>query len=160
MNLSDYIAIYCIIVSEGIMKKRHIFIGILVVMLSIPFIYGSFSNLAYTAEGANTVSYSTAISNGKPSVILFYANWCTYCRKFMPIFNSLSKTNSGNYNFVKVNIDSSSNAALSREYGINSVPSVYIAEPKYKVKKEVSSYSYGSVNTMQAELDYYLQHRR
>ena len=143
------------------MRKRHIIAGLLLILLCAPFIYGSFSNLAYTAEGnANTVSYETAVKNGKPSVVLFYANWCTYCRKFMPIFNGLAKNNSGKFNFVKINVDMSGDASISKEYGISSLPTVYIIEPKYKIKKEVSPYSYSSVRNMQAELDYYLSHRR
>ncbi len=143
------------------MKKRYIVIGLLSVILCAPFIYGSLSNLAYTAEsGVNTVSYSTAINNGKPSVVLFYTTWCTYCKKFMPIFNGLSRSNSSKYNFVKINIDLKNNASITREYGVVSIPTVYIIEPKYKVKKEVSPYSYDSVKSMQAELDYYLKHRR
>lgn len=143
------------------MKKRYFIIGILAFLICFPFVLGTYNNLAYTAENsAKTISYSTAMSNGKPTVILFYANWCTYCRKFMPIFNSLSSKNADSYNFVKINIDADSSKSVAKEYGITSLPTVYIVEKKYKIKKEVSPYSYGSVRSMQSELDYYINHRR
>lgn len=143
------------------MKKRYVILGIIILLICTPFIWGTCSNLAYTAENsAKTMSYSAAINNGKPTVILFYANWCSYCRKFMPIFNSLSAKNSDDFNFVKINIDSERNKYIAKEYDISSLPTVYIFEKKYKIKKEVSPYSYGNVKSMQSELDYYLNHRR
>lgn len=143
------------------MKKRYVVLGIIILLICTPFILGTCSNLAYTAENsARTMSYSSAMNNGKPSVILFYANWCTYCRRFMPIFNSLSAANNKEYNFVKINIEADDAKHIAKEYGISSLPTVYIVEKKYKIKKEVSPYSYGNVKSMQSELDYYLNHRR
>ena len=65
------------------------------------------------------------------------------------------------YDFVKINIEASnSNKSLSEQYNIRSLPTVYIVEPRYKVKKEISPYSYDSVESMRSELKRYLQKRR
>lgn len=148
------------------MKKRFwVLILTVFVFMCVPFLMNkSAENSSYTAvssETGNFMSYNKAINSSKPSVILFYANWCTYCRKFMPKFNSLAKMYAEKYNFVKINIESSdNNKALSKQYGIRSLPTVYIVEKKYRVKKQVSPYAYDSVENMKSELDRYLKKRR
>lgn len=38
-----------------------------------------------------------------PSLILFYANWCGYCKSFMPIWNEFkTKINTNKYNIIEI----------------------------------------------------------
>ena len=145
-------------------SKLFIAIFLLVAFICIPIITrdtDKVSHIATGAESAKFMSYNAAINSSKPTVILFYANWCSYCRKFMPKFNAVAKDYGDKYDFVKINIEASnSNKSLSEQYNIRSLPTVYIVEPRYKVKKEISPYSYDSVESMRSELKRYLQKRR
>lgn len=124
------------------MKKRYYAIITMVLLcLCIPFVLNrntdNIYNAAISSETGDFTSYKTAIKSSKPSVVLFYANWCTYCRKFMPKFNSLAKIYGDKYNFVKINIESSDdNKRISNKYEVKSLPTVYIIEPKYRIKRK------------------------
>ena len=50
----------------------------------------------------------------------FYADWCGPCKMLSPIMEELSTS----YKVVKVNVDE--NDALAREYGIMSIPAIFI----------------------------------
>lgn len=134
----------------------------LILSFFIPFIAGNFKIQNYVANSSETfISYDYAIKSSKPTVILFYANWCTYCRRFMPKFNSVAKLYSDKFNFVKINIEASDkNAMLSKKYRIETLPTVYVVEPKYKVKRVISPYSYDSTSSFKSELNTYLKQRR
>ena len=37
------------------------------------------------------VTFDEAMNGEKPVIVLFYVNWCGFCQRFMPKFNTLSK---------------------------------------------------------------------
>lgn len=59
-----------------------------------------------------------------PAVVDFYADWCGPCRKLAPIMDELAKEYGGKVRFYKVNVDNAK--ALSRAYGIRSIPAVLL----------------------------------
>ena len=61
-------------------------------------------------------------SNGNV-VVDFYADWCGPCKMLGPILEAVSE-NYPNVNFVKVNVDD--NEELAAEFGIMSIPSVFM----------------------------------
>ncbi|MDN5846860.1 MAG: thioredoxin family protein [Candidatus Nitrosocosmicus sp.] len=67
------------------------------------------------------------------SIVLFYADWCLYCKRFIPIFENSVKSLSDNkilVGGVKLNEDEN---PLWDKYGINAVPTL-IAFSKNKIK--------------------------
>ena len=57
-----------------------------------------------------------------PSMVLFHAPWCGHCKNFMPIWDQLSKSDTGNIDIVKVNCDE--NKELAKKHGIQGFPTV------------------------------------
>ncbi len=53
---------------------------------------------------------------GLPVVVLHYADWCPYCRKFMPIIEELSKEYAGKIHFAKWNVEEDEGKKLSAKY--------------------------------------------
>jgi thiol-disulfide isomerase/thioredoxin len=58
-----------------------------------------------------------------PSFILFHANWCGYCKTFMPIWDELkTRINSEEYNIIKIE---SANSFVQRIKGLQGFPTIY-----------------------------------
>ena len=72
-------------------------------------------------------------TSGENSLILFYADWCYYCKSFIPIFeNSVKNLNDNNILFGAVKINEDENP-LWDKYGIKAVPTL-IAFSKNTIK--------------------------
>ena len=52
----------------------------------------------------------------------FWAAWCGPCRMLAPVFESLAEKYADKAEFVKVNVDEESDAAM--KYGISSIPNI------------------------------------
>ncbi len=80
--------------------------------------------------GLEELDFATSSVN---SLILFYADWCLYCKRFIPIFENSVKTLSDKkilVGGVKLNEDEN---PLWDKYGINAVPTL-IAFSKNRIK--------------------------
>lgn len=104
-------------------------------------------------------SYSKAIKEDKPFVLMFYGTYCTYCKKFMPTIKELSENYKDEYNFVMVNADDEENGAFLNDYAIGSVPTLYIVDPKIDNRVLISNTIYGDVGRIKRELDRFLRVR-
>lgn len=70
----------------------------------------------------NTAEYREIIKNG---IVLvdFFANWCGPCKALAPVLEELSSAYP-DIEFVKVDVDNEEDLAM--EYGIMSIPAVFI----------------------------------
>ena len=57
----------------------------------------------------------------EPTVVVFWAAWCPFCRSFRPHFEARAASNGAR--FAVVRLDSEDNALWDR-YGVNVVPSL------------------------------------
>lgn len=105
------------------------------------------------------VSYEKAMKDKIPFVALFYADWCTYCMRFMPKDKELSKLYKGKYNFVMINGDSPVNENIIREYAVSGFPTVYIVDPKIDNRVFINQVLYDDIRNVRIELDRYLRIR-
>ena len=64
----------------------------------------------------------TALSNGRPTLIEFYADWCQVCREMAPSMLELEKTSRDRLDVVLVNVDNPRWQDLVDRYDVNGIP--------------------------------------
>ena len=147
------------------MKKKLILIitGIvlfLAVGLTAGITYAQMNAPKHPSDYHIGITYNEALKSEKPMLIVFYADWCGYCLRFMPKFNILSKLYGNKFNFVMLNVEGSpENIKLTNKTGIAGYPTVYILDPKYDNKILISNTVYQDLGKFRTELDRYLRIR-
>jgi thiol-disulfide isomerase/thioredoxin len=85
----------------------------------------SISGLATLKQmSRQSVTYPTALANNKPSIVEFYANWCTTCQSLAPTMQSLHRQYGNQVNFVMLNVDEPAAALIARQYQATAVPQI------------------------------------
>ena len=78
---------------------------------------------------------SEVLQSGLPVLVDFWAPWCQPCLMMGPIMEELAKEWEGKLKAVKVNVDE--NQSLAREYGIMSIPALFLFKDGQVVKQWV-----------------------
>lgn len=90
------------------------------------------------------------IESVKPVIVDFWAEWCGPCRALGPVIDQLATDYADTVDVVKIDVDA--NPRLAAEYGITSIPAVYLfsegevkikiigSHPKQYFEKEFESY--------------------
>ena len=93
----------------------------------------------------------------RPILAMFYADWCTYCLKFMPTMKKLSEEYSDKYNFVMIDAEAPENLELVKAYRINGFPSLFIIDAQIDNQISLPISSYQSIEYMREDMDRYLR---
>ena len=64
----------------------------------------------------------TALTNGRPTLIEFYADWCQVCREMAPSMLDLEKRSRDRLDVVLVNVDNPRWQDLVDRYDVNGIP--------------------------------------
>ena len=78
------------------------------------------ASLSEMAEAA--VPFETALANDKPTLIEFYANWCTSCQAMAPDIAQLKSEYGGKVNFVMLNVDNTKWLPEMLNYRVDGIP--------------------------------------
>lgn len=74
------------------------------------------------------------LRSNKKVLVDFYADWCGPCKMMGPVIDKLSEE-IDDISFVKINVDDAENVA--RNYGVMSIPALFIFENGKVVKNSV-----------------------
>jgi thiol-disulfide isomerase/thioredoxin len=77
--------------------------------------------------------FDSLLSSGKRALVMFYADWCPFCQRFKPVFESAIITRSANnsYKFYEYKVNDDDNPLWDR-FSISAVPTL-IAFDKGKI---------------------------
>jgi thioredoxin 1 len=79
-----------------------------------------------------------ALSSGRPTVLEFAADWCSYCWTMLPAMEELRKEYAGRVNFLTANFDEE--PELAQKYGVKSLPAFVFFNEKGEVEKKFVGY--------------------
>ena len=105
------------------------------------------------------ITYERAMKDKKPFIVMFYADWCTYCMRFMPKYKVLSEIYKDKYNFVMINADNLDYYKVVKEYAIGGFPTIYIIDPTIDNRVLLNNTLYDNLRLVRVELDRYLRIR-
>ena len=69
-----------------------------------------------------------AFSNGKPTYLEFYAEWCEICKEMAPEITELKKDFDNQINFVFLNVDNPKWDKFTKEFKVNGIPQINIID--------------------------------
>ncbi|WP_414526751.1 thioredoxin family protein [Nodularia chucula] len=106
-------------------RLRNFLIAIVAIALSVALVLGLRSETT-SATLADLDQASTplavAVTNGKPSMVEFYANWCTVCQKMAPDIAQLEQEYGDSVNFVMLNVDNTKWLPEMLKYRVDGIP--------------------------------------
>ena len=108
-----------------VQRLRNAAVAVAAIVLSVALVIGlkspaSSTSLAALAEEA--VPLNVALQNGRPTVIEFYANWCTSCQAMASDMAALNKEYGDRINFVMLNVDNDKWLPEMTAYRIDGIP--------------------------------------
>ena len=105
------------------------------------------------------LSYEDAIKTENPVVAMFYVDWCTYCRKFMPMFGLISLAYKDKYSFAVINCEDPAMKGLLKGYSIFGYPTVYIVDKQLDFEYSLNPMLFSDKDALKKEFDKYLKLR-
>merc|ERR1712070_676239 len=72
----------------------------------------------------------TALTNGRPTLIEFYADWCQVCREMAPSMLELERNTRDRLDVVLVNVDNPRWQDLVDRYEVNGIPQLNLFNAK------------------------------
>lgn len=105
------------------------------------------------------VPFEKAMAGNKPVLVLFYADWCHYCIRFMPTYQKLSEDYKNTLAFSKVNVEDEKYQNIVKNYSITGFPTVYLVDPKYDNRVLLSNALFGDMTQLKGELDRFVRIR-
>ncbi|MEB3277707.1 MAG: thioredoxin family protein [Lyngbya sp.] len=106
-------------------RLRNLLITLVAVILSAAIVMGlrteaTSTSVAELAE--ESIPLEVALSNGKPTLLEFYANWCTTCQAMAPQLNEMKHQYENQLNFVMLNVDNSKWLPEILKYRVDGIP--------------------------------------
>lgn len=106
-------------------RLRNLLITLVAVILSVAIILGlrteaTSTTLPELAE--QSTPFEVALENGKPTLMEFYANWCTTCQAMAPELKEIKHKYEDRLNFVMLNVDNSKWLPEILNYRVDGIP--------------------------------------
>ncbi len=116
-------------------QKYFLVLLSIILVISLFFLRNGFKANAMLDELAKTsLLPEKALSNGKPTVFEFYADWCEACKEMAPDMIELKKQTSNKVDVVLLNVDNPRWVDLINKYDVNGIPKLTFFDDKGVLK--------------------------
>jgi thiol-disulfide isomerase/thioredoxin len=106
-------------------RLRNLLIAGVAIVLSTVFALSLKTQALGVSLGAmakQSIPLEVALTNGKPTLMEFYADWCTSCQAMAPVVAELKRDYSDRVNFVMLNIDNEKWLPEVLSYRVDGIP--------------------------------------
>ncbi|HEY9650176.1 MAG TPA: thioredoxin family protein [Coleofasciculaceae cyanobacterium] len=106
-------------------RIRNFLIALVAIALGVLLFLGLQTETGATsleAQAEESVPLEVALSNGKPTFMEFYANWCTSCQAMAKDLSELKQQYADSVNFVMLNVDNSKWLPEILKYRVDGIP--------------------------------------
>ena len=120
-------------------KLQKIFLTLLVLFLIVFVLIFKNSIFEPTLQLKNLGNLSmdpeVAFSNGKPTYLEFYAEWCEICKEMAPEVTELKKDFENDINFVFLNVDNPKWDKFIKQFKVNGIPQINIIDSNLNLQE-------------------------
>ncbi|WP_016952424.1 thioredoxin family protein [Anabaena sp. PCC 7108] len=106
-------------------RLKNFIIVIVAIALSVSLFLGlrtQTNSVSLTQLDQASTPLEVAVSNNKPSLVEFYADWCTVCQKMAPAMAQLKQQYADKLNFVMLNVDNTKWLPEMLKYRVDGIP--------------------------------------
>lgn len=106
-------------------RIRNLAIALVAIVLSTALFFGlqtGSDSGTLAAMAAASTPLETALTNAKPSLMEFYADWCTSCQAMAKDMGELEQAYGDRVNFVMLNVDNSKWLPEMLHYRVDGIP--------------------------------------
>ncbi|MGK7919712.1 MAG: thioredoxin family protein [Trichodesmium sp.] len=123
------------------MRLRNLIIVLVAIALSVTIFLGlqkSSTSVSLNEMAESATPLDVALSNSKPSLVEFYANWCTTCQAMAPELEEIRQQYTQDVNFVMLNVDNSKWLPELVQYRVDGIPHfVFLAKDGSEVGQTI-----------------------
>ena len=110
---------------EKSINIRNVVIAIGAVVLSVALFFGLKAETgldSIEAQAQHSTSLDVALNNGQPTLVEFYADWCTTCQTMAKDLGQLKSEYGNSVNFVMLNVDNTKWLPEVIRYRVDGIP--------------------------------------
>ena len=119
-------------------KFQKILLGLLALFFMALILFFKSTIFASTLQLRNFGNLSMdpeiAFTNGKPTYLEFYAEWCEICKEMAPEVTELKKDFDNEINFVFLNVDNPKWDKFIKQFKVNGIPQINIIDSNSKLQ--------------------------
>ena len=112
-------------------RIRNFLIALVAIVLGVALFLGlqtKTDTVLLDAQAEQSTPLEVALSNGKPTLMEFYANWCTSCQAMAKDLGELKQKYADSINFVMLNVDNTKWLPEIEKYRVDGIPLfIYLA---------------------------------
>ena len=106
-------------------RIRNFLIALVAIALGVALFLGlqtKTDSASLDTQAAESTPLEVALSNGKPTLMEFYANWCTSCQAMAKDLGELKQQYGTKVNFVMLNVDNNKWLPEILNYRVDGIP--------------------------------------